>query len=380
MTALVLSEEQELLRDTAREFVKERSPVASLRALRDEQDPAGFDRKLWKAMAELGWAGIVFPEECGGSELGYAELGVVLEECGRTLMAQPMVSTVLLGGNAVLLGGSEQQRKDLLTGVCSGDTILALALEEQGRFAPYQIATRAQAADGGYRLSGKKTFVLDGHVADQLIVAARTSGEPGDRDGLTLFVVPAHVDGVTVTRTIMVDSRNAAQVSLENVQLTRSAVLGEVDHGAEVLDPVLDRATIGLAAEMLGSTVEAFERTTEYLKTREQFGVLIGSFQALKHRAALMFIELELSRSVVLDALRAIDEERADLPLIASAAKARLSDTAVLVACEGVQIYGGIGMTDEEEIGLFLKRARAASLTFGDAVYHRDRFARLRGF
>jgi alkylation response protein AidB-like acyl-CoA dehydrogenase len=380
MATLVLSEEQELLRDTAREFVKERSPVASLRALRDKKDATGFDRKLWKEMAELGWAGIIFPEEYGGSELGYAELGVVLEECGRTLTAQPVLSTVLLGGNAVRLAGSEQQKKDLLTGVCAGDTVLALAFEEQARFAPYQVATRAEAADGGYRLSGEKTFVLDGHVADQLIVAGRTSGAPGDREGITLFVVPAGAGGVSITRTIMVDSRNAAKVTLDGVQVERQAVLGEPDHGAEVLDPLLDRATIGLTAEMLGGTVEAYERTIEYLKTREQFGTVIGSFQALKHRAAQMFVEVELSRSVVLEALRAVDEERADVPFLASAAKARLSDTAILVGCEAVQMFGGIGMTDEEEIGLVLKRARAASLTFGDAAWHRDRFARLRGF
>ena len=377
---LALNEEQELLRETAREFVGERSPVTSLRALRDSEDAVGFSRELWKEMAELGWAGITFPEEYGGSDLGYAELGVVLEECGRTLMAQPFLSTVLLAGNAVLLGGSEQQRKDLLTGLCSGDTILALAFQEQGRFDPYGISTEAAASDGGFVLSGEKIFVLDGHVADKLVVAARTSGVSGERDGITLFLVDPKAQGVTITRTTMVDSRNAANVRLDGVQVARGDVLGELEHGAEILDPVFDRATAGLSAELLGTTQEAYDRTITYLKTREQFGVLIGSFQALKHRAVTLFCDLELARSLVLEALRAIDAGREDAPQVVSAAKARMSEVAIEAGCEAIQIHGGIGMTDEEEIGLFLKRVRPASLTLGDAAYHRDRFAKLRGF
>jgi alkylation response protein AidB-like acyl-CoA dehydrogenase len=378
--SLVLTEEQELLRDTVREFAKERSPVTALRDLRDRRDETGFSRELWKEMAELGWTGIVFPEDVGGSDLGYAELGIVLEECGRTLMAHPFLSTVVLGGNAVLLGASEQQKKDVLTGVCSGDTVLALAHQEHGRFDPYAVATRAESSGDDFTLSGEKTFVLDGHVADQLVVSARTSGGAGDRDGISLFLVDRTASGVEVTRTIMVDSRNAAQIALRNVRVEQGDLLGVLDHGAEILDPVFDRAAIALSAEMLGTIEEAYERTIEYLKTREQFGVLIGSFQALKHRAAEMLCELDLSRSVVLEALRALDADRGDVAQIASAAKARLSDTGVLVGCESVQMHGGIGMTDEEEIGLFLKRLRAAELTLGDAAYHRDRFARLRSF
>ena len=222
--------------------------------------------------------------------------------------------------------------------------------------------------------------MLDGHVADHLLVVARTSGQSGEREGLTLFLVDPSDDAVQVTRTIMVDSRNAARVRLDGVEVDSSQVIGEVDKAADVLDPLFDRAAIALSAELLGTLVETWERTLEYLKTREQFGVKIGTFQALKHRAALMFCEVELCRSVVMDALRAIDEGRADLPRLASAAKARVSDAAVLIACEAVQIFAGIGMTDEEEIGFFLKRARAAELTLGDALYHRDRFARLGGY
>ncbi len=378
--SLILTDEQELLRETARDFVKERSPVARLRALRDSADADGFSRDLWREMAELGWVGIFQPEEYGGSDLGFAELGILLEEVGRTLVPEPFLGTVVLGGSALLLGASEQLRKDVLPGVCSGQTLLALAFQEQARFAPFAIETRAEPAGSGYRLSGEKRFVQDGHVADQLVVAARTSGSTGERDGITLFLVDASSAGLTIVRTIMVDSRNAARVSLDGVEVDRSRVLGEPERGAELLDQLLDRGAVALAAEMLGSATEAFERTIAYLKTREQFGAPIGSFQALKHRAADMFCELELSRSVVLEALRATDEGRADLSQLASAAKARLSDTAIRVANEAVQMHGGIGMTDEEEIGFFMKRARVAEQTLGDAAFHRDRFATLRGF
>ncbi len=377
---LVLTEEQELLQQTARDFVQERSPVAKLRELRDAHDPVGFSRELWKEMAELGWVGIVFPEEYGGADLGYAELGLVLEECGRQLVAEPFLSTVLLGGNAVLLAGNETQRKDVLPSVCTGERILALALQESSRHDPYRIALRAEASGEGYRLSGEKLFVLDGHVADQLVVVARTSGEISDRKGISLFLVNADAKGVSTTRTHMVDSRNAARVRFDGLELDRSALLGEVDRGVAVLDRVLDRAASGLCAEMLGGVQEAFDRTLAYLREREQFGVPIGSFQALKHRAGVMFCQIELARTIVMEALRALDEERGDAPQLASAAKARCADAYFLVGNEAVQMHGGIGVTDESEIGFFLKRARVAQMTLGDAAYHRDRFASLRGF
>lgn len=377
---LILTEEQELLRDSVREFVRDQSPVSELRKLRDEKDEAGFSRELWKQMAGLGWTGIPFPEEFGGADLGSAELGVMLEELGRNLVATPFLSTVLLGGGVVLKAGSESQRKDLLPGICSGSLILALAAEELPRFDPYHVTTRAEELKDGYRLQGRKTFVLDGHVADSLIVVARTSGVPGDREGLTLLRVDPGAPGVTVTRQIMVDSRNSSIVEFEGVHVDASDRFGPVGRGADVLDWVYDRATVALSAEMFGGIQEAFDRTLAYLKERKQFGAPIGSFQALKHRAAKWFCEVELTRSVVMDALRAIDEERADLPALVSACKARASDTFVLSGEESVQMFGGIGMTDEEEIGFFLKRARAAELTLGDGTYHRDRWARLEGY
>jgi alkylation response protein AidB-like acyl-CoA dehydrogenase len=331
-------------------------------------------------MAELGWAGVPFPEELGGAGLGYAELGVILEQTGRNLVAHPIVSTVLLGANAVLLGGNEAVQKDVIPSVCEGDRILTLAYQEGGRYDPYRVATRAEPVDGGYRLTGEKSFVLDGHVADALVVVARTSGEARDRDGLTTFLVDSGTDGVSIRRTLMVDDRNAARVSLDGVEVDGGRVLGEADRGAELLDRVLDRATAGLSAEMLGGIQEAFDRTIQYLKDREQFGVKIGSFQALKHRAAEMFAEIELARSLVMDALRAVDANRPDLSLVVSATKARCSDAFVHVANEGIQMFGGIGMTDEEEIGFFLKRARVAEMTFGDSAFHRNRYATFRGF
>jgi alkylation response protein AidB-like acyl-CoA dehydrogenase len=378
--ALVLTEEQDLLKQTAREFVQEKSPVAELRRLRDTADANGFDRALWKEMAELGWAGAALPEDYGGMDLGLLELGQILEECGRNLVAHPLLASVLLGGGCVLEGGSDPLKKDVLPAVASGERLLALALQEGPHHDPFQVATRAEKSGSGYTLTGEKTFVLDGHVADQLVVAARTSGQPGDREGITLFLVDAGTKGLTVQRTIMIDGRNAAKVTLEGVPVEASRIVGAPDRAADVLEPVLDRATACLCAEMLGTFTEAYERTLTYLKTREQFGVVIGSFQALKHRAAEMFVEIELARSIVLDALSACDGGRSDRSLVVSCAKARCNDTIFQVGNEGVQMFGGIGVTDEEDIGLFLKRARVAQHTLGTAAYHRDRFATLEGF
>jgi acyl-CoA dehydrogenase len=378
--SLVPTEEQEMLRKTARDFVTQHAPVRHLRALRDSNDAVGYSPEIWKRMGELGWTGITLPEAYGGSGLGYAELGIVLEECGRTLAPEPLLASVVLGAEAIALGGSEEQKLELLPPVCSADRTFALAFQEIGRFHPYGVTTSAVATNGGYRISGAKHFVPNGHMADCLIVVARTSGAEFDRAGVSLFLVDPSADGVEVTRSFMVDGRNSADVVLSGVEVPRARLLGAIDSGAEILDPLFDRATAAVCAEMLGSASEAFERTVEYLKTREQFGTRIGTFQALKHRAALMFCELELSRSIVVDVLSAVDEAREELPALASTAKARLSDTAALVSCEAIQMHGGIGMTDEEEIGFFLKRARTAELFLGDARYHRDRFATLQGF
>ena len=222
--------------------------------------------------------------------------------------------------------------------------------------------------------------MLDGHVANELLVVARSSGAEDDPNGLGIYLVPADAQGLSVERTVMVDSRNAANVTLTNVQAAESACLGTSRNAGAALEQALDRARTTLAAEMLGGAQEAFDRTLEYLKMREQFGVLIGSFQALKHRAAILFTELELTRSAVYAALAAIEEDGTDVPLLASLAKSQAGKTFELVSSEALQMHGGIGMTDEEEIGFFLKRARVAEQTFGNASFHRDRYARLAGF
>lgn len=378
--ALVLTEEQTMLRDTAAQFFKERAPVANFRKLRDSRDETGFDKAIWKEMAELGFAGVMISEEHGGTAFGAVGLGLVLEQAGRTLAASPLISTVLVGANAVELGGNALQRNDILSKVAAGDIVLALALEEGAHHNPYRIETTADDHSGEYRLNGRKTFVLDGHVADKFIVVARTGGHVTDRHGLTLFIVDAGSPGLKVTRTLMADSRNAAIVEFENVAVPSDNVLGSVGAGADILDQVLDIGRIGLAAEMLGLISQVFEETVAYLKERKQFGKPIGSFQALAHRAAEMFAEIELCRSVVLDALSAVDARRNDLPQMASLAKARLSDISRLVTNEGLQMHGGMGMTDQFDVGLFMKRARVAAATFGDANFHNDRFAALEGY
>ena len=378
--ALVLTEEQQLLRDTATQFFQERVGIHNLRKLRDEKDETGFDRALWKEMADLGFAGIMISEKYGGTEFGPVGLGLVLEQAGRVLAATPLVSTVLLCGSAVQLAGSANQRQEILTAIAAGDRIMALALEEGPHHNPTRIATRATAQGNNHVISGKKTFVLDGHVADQLIVAARTSGNEGDTAGITLFLVDPKASGLKITRTHMVDNRNAANIEFDNVEVSESSVLGSVDGGFDVLEQVLDIARIGLSAEMMGLVQQVFDTTLEYLKERKQFGVAIGSFQALQHRIAHLFAELEICRSVVLDGLTALEERRNDVPQIASLAKARLSDTARVMTNEGLQMHGGMGMTDQFDVGLFMKRARVAAATFGDANFHRDRYATLDDF
>ena len=369
---LILSDEARMVRETALDFFRERSPITALRKLRDDNDPVGFSRDLWRQMAELGWAGFLVPEEDGGSGFGMTGLAQVMEAAGRTLTASPLMSTALLGASLLCLGGSDDQKAEYLPTVLAGEHILALALEEGTRHAPERIDLRAERGGDGYRLSGEKSFVLDGHVADTLVVAARTGA------GVTLFLVPG--DAAVRTRLDMVDSRNAARIQFDDVGIGPDAVLGRIDGGGGVLEQVLDRARAGLAAEMLGSAQEAFDRTVQYLKDRKQFGVAIGSFQALKHRAAQMFCEVEITRSAVLAAVSALDSNANDAAALCSLAKAKANETLLLCSNEGVQMHGGIGMTDEHEIGFFMKRSRVAQATFGSTAYCRDRYAGLMGF
>ena len=374
---LVLNEDQNMLKDSAKNFCSDNTPITQLRRLRDGNDSLGFDKETWNQMVELGWSGITVPEAYGGLGFGYMGLGVVMEECGRTLAASPLFATAALGTSALIYGGSEEMKAGLLGQVAEGKLLLALALEETAHHSPYKIKSIVEKASSGYEISGTKNFVLDGHVADKLIVVGRSFGKEGESEGLTLLLVDREAEGVAVTRTKMADSRNAANVSFDKVS---GVLIGEEGTGAEILDKVLDVGRILLAAEMLGGIQECFERTVEYLKTREQFGVPIGSFQSLKHRAAQMFCEVELSKSVVLEALSALDEDSDQIPELASLAKARLNDTYNLVSSEGVQMHGGIGMTDEYEIGFFMKRSRVCEHTFGGSAFHRDRYGVLQGY
>ena len=380
--AMILNEEQTMLKDSAKDFCATNAPIGQLRKLRDEENPDGFDRGTWASMVELGWAAIPWSEDHGGLAFGYKGLGVVTEESGRTLTASPLYASVWVGGTLINLGGSDEQKAELLPQLAAGELLLALALEESHKHDPYGIQTTASAMEDGYVLDGNKTFVLDGHVADKLIVAARTSGEVGSREGISLFLVDREANGVSVTRTIMADSRNAANVKLDAVKVGNDALLGTADTAADTLDQALDIARIGLSAEMLGGIQECFERTVEYLKERKQFGVAIGSFQALKHRAADMFCEIELSKSCVLEALTALDEQRDrdEVAKLASLAKAKVGETYNLVSREGIQMHGGIGMTDEFDIGFFIKRAAVAEQTFGDVNFHRNRYGELEGY
>ena len=378
--ALVLNEEQRLLQDTAKDFLSKYAPIASLRKLRDEHNPIGYDPDLWLQMTEMGWASVILPEAYGGLEFGFLGLGVVLEESGRTLTASPLFASAVVGASAVLLGGSEQQKQMLLPQIASGDLTLALALEESHHHRPTHIATTANMQGDDFVLNGNKCFVLDGHSANKLIVVARSSGTESDSVGLTLLLVDRNAKGISCHRTIMADSRNAANITFENVIVPAGDILGAVDKGWSILEPVLDRGRVAIAAEMMGCALETFERTVAYLKEREQFGVKIGSFQALQHRAAHMQSELELCRSVLLQALSTVDDAPEQLPLLASLAKARLNVLVKLVTNEAVQMHGGIGVTDDLEIGFFLKRARVAMQIFGDTGFHKDRYATLCGY
>jgi alkylation response protein AidB-like acyl-CoA dehydrogenase len=378
--ALVLNEEQRLLQDTARDFLHSQAPVEALRKLRDDSDPLGYAQDLWQQMAEMGWASIILPEAYGGLEFGFPGLGVVLEETGRTLTASPLLASAVVGASAILLGDSEEQKETLLPSIATGGLTLALALEESHHHRPTHIATTAQQQGDNFIVNGSKCFVVDGHSADKLIVVARTGGTERDSEGLTLLLVDRESEGISCLRTIMTDSRNAANIEFTNVTVPATNVIGAIGAGWAILEPVLDRGRVAISAEMMGYALEAFSRTVEYLKEREQFGALIGSFQALQHRAAHIQSEIELCRSVLLQALSTVDDAPEQLPLMASLAKAKLNELVKLVTNEAVQMHGGIGVTDELEIGFFLKRARVAMQVFGDTGFHKDRYATLCGY
>jgi alkylation response protein AidB-like acyl-CoA dehydrogenase len=375
----ILTEDQQMLRDTAIAFARDELPISRLRGLRDA-GANGVDVEARTKLAELGFFGVLVPEAYGGSDFGMVGLGQIMEAQGRTLAATPLLQTALIGASALVLGGSDAQKSAWLEKIASGEIATALALDEGAHHNPLNIAMTASQDGDAFMLSGSKRFVPNGQFADLFLIVARTSGSAGEENGLSLFFVPKDTTGLSVQTLNTLDAHGAADLVLDDVSVGASALIGDAGKAYDLIETLLDRARIGLAAEMLGSASMAFEMTLEYLQTRKQFGQLIGSFQGLQHRAAIMFTELELVRSSVAAALSAVDTGRKDIAELASLAKAQASDTLHLVSNECIQMHGGIGMTDAHEAGFILKRARVTEAMYGGAGFHRDRYARLNDF
>jgi alkylation response protein AidB-like acyl-CoA dehydrogenase len=378
--ALVLNEEQSMLRDSARGLISDKAPVSHLRQLRDAKDATGFSRDLWRAFAEMGFAGLLVPENFGGSGLGCVEAGVVMEEIGRTLMPSPYLATAVLAASALSRGGSAAQKSAYLPKIADGSLLAALAVDEGAKHRPLRTRMQAVRSGNGFKLNGAKAFVVDGHTADLLIVAARTAGAAGEREGLTLFLVDPKARGIAIERTTMVDAHNAARIVFDNVEVNADGVLGEVDQGYRLLEGLLNIGRGAVASEMVGLSEEVFGRTVGYLKERKQFGKSIGEFQALQHRAAQLYIDIEITRAAVLKAMQTLDSHFEEAAAAVAVAKARAGSTATLAVQEGVQMHGGMGMTDQFDIGFFMKRARVCQELFGDSNFHADQLARMKSY
>lgn len=364
----VLSEEQTMLRDMAREWTTNESPVSAYRKVRDAGGDRGYDAATYKAMADMGWAGVIIPEEFGGSDFGWLSLGLVIEETGKTLTASPLAATSV-AASALVLGGNDAIKGQWLPKLASGDAVGALAVDEGPRHAPEAIETTALQSGEGWTLNGCKAFVHEANGASLFVVAAKTD------NGISLFAVAADVVGVSLATRKLTDARSHGNVTLSNVTVSADAKLGD----AKVYEQVLDRARIVATAEMLGMAEHSFQVTLGYLKQRVQFGEIIARFQALQHRMADLFTKIELMRSAVEGALGALDSG-SDVPALASIAKATANDVLHLVSREVIQLHGGIGMTDEFDIGFYIKRARILENAWGSSSFHRERFAQLGGY
>ncbi|WP_298675688.1 acyl-CoA dehydrogenase family protein [uncultured Lentibacter sp.] len=371
MTKLVRTDEETLLADMARSFLEREAPLSKLRQMRDQGRT--HDAAAWKAMAELGWAGVLVPESAGGSDMGFAAANVIAEEMGRTLAVAPFLSTAVIAATTLRQVGDARASKALAQ-IAAGETTYALAIDESVKFAPDSTRLEARAVGNGFCLSGSKQFVVDGGLAERLLVLARTQA------GLTLFDIPADRAGVHRDMAHMIDSRDVARIRFEDVEATGADVLGAVDDAMSVLQPALQAGQAALAAEMTGLAAGAFGMTLSYLKERKQFGVEIGRFQALQHRAAHLWCEIEVTSSAILNAGRMLDSDPASAALAVSLAKARATQTATLAVQEGVQLHGGIGMTDAFDMGFFMKRARVGAEWLGDYSYHAEKVAAQRGF
>ena len=377
--SLVLNEEQIFLKDSAKKFASEKTPTTHFREVRDSEIESCYDDKVWQEMVSLGWTGILIPEEFGGSNFGVAGISSILEELGRTLTPSPLFSTAVVGVS-LIKHANDDVKKDILSKVVEEGLRLCFAIEESNHHNPLKIVCEAQKDGKNYNISGEKSFVIDGGFADMVIIACRTSGKEGSKNGLSLFVVDANAKGLTVTPTKMVDSRNAANMKFDDVKVSSDMLIGEEGKAYEIIESVLDISRAAISAEMLGSALQAYEITLDYLKEREQFGSKIGSFQALQHRAAIMFSELELCKSCVIESITSFDEGGNDSERLASLAKAKVGEVFHLVSNESVQMHGGIGVTDEYDIGLYLKRARVAEQIFGNSDFHKNRYAELTGY
>ncbi|MFW6412867.1 MAG: acyl-CoA dehydrogenase family protein [Oceanicaulis sp.] len=371
----VLTEDEQMLRDSARGFLAEASPVSALRTLRDGRDPVGFSSALWSQMAEMGWCGVLIDEAHGGVEMGYSAAGLILEEIGRTLTASPFLSTAVLGATAFNLAGTDAQKSHWLPKIAAGETVIAFAIDEKARHDPNRIETKAASDGNGFRLSGRKRYVVNAMGADLLIVAART-----DDGKVNLVLVDPEAEGVERTARRTVDSHVPADIVFDDVKLTGEALLSGAEDGEAAYRHVLDAGRACQAAELHGAAVQAFETTLDYIKGRDQFGVSIATFQGLQHRAAHLYGELELSQSLVRRAMTTLDTQPSQAPLWCAAAKAKATQVARLSAAEGIQMHGGVGMTDEYDIGLYYKRAQAAGEYLGDDAFGAGEVARLSGY
>jgi len=373
---LFLDDDQTMLRDTAREFIAEQAPVSHLRALRDADDPAGFSRDLWKQFAEMGFTGILVGEDQGGLGLGHVEAGAVLEEIGRNLSPSPFLTTAVGAVEAMKdTAAAERWFPDIV----AGEAVAALAIDEGAKHRD-AVGLRAERSGNGFRLSGAKRFVVHGHVADLLIVAARTAGAYHEREGITLFAVGKDAPGLSAAPERLADASVASRLSFDGVDVDADAVIGEVDAGCEPLDRLLRAGRTGAAAELVGVGSGAMDMTLGYLKERKQFGTLIGSYQALQHRAAHLYGEMEVARAAVLKAQQLLDAGSDQADEAVSVAKAQAALATALGVQEGIQMHGGIGMTDEYDIGFYMKRQRVLAELFGDANFHADKLACAAGY
>ena len=377
--SLVLNEEQIFLKDSAKKFALEKTPTTHFREVRDSELEDCYDEKIWQEMVSLGWSGILVPEEYGGSNFGVAGISSILEELGRTLTPSPLFSTAVVGVSLIKYA-NDDLKKEILPKVVSEGLRICFALEESNHHDPLKTSCKAEKNGKTYKISGEKTFVIDGGFSDKIVIACRTSGEEGSKEGLSLFILDSGLEGLTVMPTKMVDSRNVANMKFDNVTVSEEMLIGEEGNAYEIIDSVLDISRAAISAEMLGSALQAYEITLDYLKEREQFGSKIGSFQALQHRAAIMFSELELCKSCVIESITSFDEGGNDSERLASLSKAKIGEVFHLVSNESVQMHGGIGVTDEYDIGLYLKRARVAEQIFGNSDFHKNRYAELTGY